>query len=430
MPVSHRLALRFSDRALESRFIEAYNRTYLVQARLALALGIVLLFLDALVDTLTYPAESSLGNAIRLLAIAPFLAVGILASFAKRVRQNFQGYALVWGAIMSAILFGAMVALERGGGQGLSSWVGLLNFIFAQIFAFVLLGLQFRYAAILGLVLFLQFWGLLYFTGAFDTAGTLYYGYHLFSVVLLVMFLSYWREYYIRRDFLLKEDVERERERSERLLFSILPRSIAERVLGGQHPIADAHAEATVLFADLVNFTRLTTSIGPHHLVEVLDDLFSTFDEIVARYALEKVKTIGDAYMAVGTLTSAPERKTGEVAVEAVRAGLEMIETVQIKAAGLGYALDMRVGIHTGPVIAGVIGRTRYHYDIWGDTVNVASRLESTGVPGRIQISEATYYRVRDQFEFEPRGEIEVKGRGALRTFLVAAGVPVRPTSA
>ncbi|HEV2130887.1 MAG TPA: adenylate/guanylate cyclase domain-containing protein, partial [Longimicrobiaceae bacterium] len=355
------LALSFSDRTLESRFLETYNRTYVVQARLALALAVVLLFVDALVDTLAYPAESSLGNAIRLLAVAPFIALGILGSFAERVRRSFQVYTLVWGVIMAGILFGAMVVLERGGGQGLSSWVGLLNFVFAQIFAFILLGLQFRYAVILGLLVFLQFWGLLYFTGAFDTAGILYYGYHLFSVVLLIMFLSYWREYFIRRDFLLKLDIERERERSEALLYSILPRSIAERVLRGQHPIADAHAEATVLFADLVNFTRLTASIGPHHLVEVLDSLFSSFDEIVARHALEKVKTIGDAYMAVGTLTSAPERRTGEVAVEVIRAAFEMIETAQSKGAELGYALDMRAGVHTGPVIAGVIGRARYH---------------------------------------------------------------------
>ncbi len=413
------LRLRFADPALEARFLDAYNRKYIAQARLAIGLGIVLVLLDSLVDYAVEPAGSWVGNQIRLFVVAPIAIAGIVGSYLAGVRRNFQRYAAIWGVIAGLCLLAAMVALEVGGGQGLSSWVGLLNFVFIIVFAFVILGLQFRYACIIGVVFFLLFLVMLGLVSSFPVSSLAYYAYHLGTVVLLAMFISYWRERYIRRDFVLQAELERERGRADALLYNMLPRQVAERIKGGEFPIADSFGEVTILFADLVDFTTLTGKLAPRHLVEVLNEVFSAFDRLVENYGVEKVKTIGDAYMVMAGSTPSTDDSAEQAAEAAVGLAIDMLRVVGEAAGELGYDLQLRIGIHTGPVIAGVIGVSKYQYDIWGGTVNLASRMEQTGVPGRIQVSETTYWRVRNRFTFEPRETIDVKGAGPLQTYLL-----------
>ena len=202
---------------------------------------------------------------------------------------------------------------------------------------------------------------------------------------------------------------------SERLLLNVLPRSIAERLKRHEGRIAEAHADVTVLFADVVDFTPFAEHTPPERVVDVLDEVFSAFDHLAQRHGLEKIKTIGDAYMVVAGL---PEPRADHAEAMAEMA-LDMQAALSRLCEPLGLELAIRVGMATGPVIAGVIGRHKFSYDLWGDTVNTASRMEAHSLPGRIQVTEATYERLRDQYRFEERGEIEVKGKGRLPAYLL-----------
>ena len=207
--------------------------------------------------------------------------------------------------------------------------------------------------------------------------------------------------------------LERERARSERLLLSILPAAIAERLKDEPGTIAEGFAEVSVLFADLAGFTAYSQAAEPRGLVEFLDTVFCQFDRLAADLGVEKIKTIGDAYMAVAGLPV----PRGDHAVAAARMALGMQEAFAAITRGRGLPLDLRIGIHSGPVVAGVIGRHKFSYDLWGDTVNLASRMESHGAQGRVHVSAATRQLLGDRFRFEDRGEVAVKGSGPMRTF-------------
>ena len=204
----------------------------------------------------------------------------------------------------------------------------------------------------------------------------------------------------------------RERERlareNERLLLNILPAPIAQRLRDGEPLIADRFDDVTLLFADVVEFTRLSSTLSPSELVSVLNEVFTAFDELVDRYDLEKVKTIGDAYMVAGGLTDGSIDHTARVAdmALALTAAVDRID------AAVRLGVRFRIGIHCGPVVAGVIGSKKFIYDIWGDAVNLASRMESLGAPGRIQVTHAVKERLEGRYLLEPRGLIEVKGKG------------------
>jgi class 3 adenylate cyclase len=202
---------------------------------------------------------------------------------------------------------------------------------------------------------------------------------------------------------------------SERLLLNILPKSIADRLKRDEGRIAEAHDDVTVLFADVVDFTPFVERTEPARVVAVLDEIFSAFDRLAERHGLEKIKTIGDAYMVVAGL---PAPRADHVEAMAEMA-LDMQADLGRLCGPLGLDLAIRVGMDSGPVIAGVIGRHKFIYDLWGDTVNTASRMESSGLPGRIQVTSATYERLRDRYRFEERGEIEVKGKGRLKAYLL-----------
>ncbi|HLL51996.1 MAG TPA: adenylate/guanylate cyclase domain-containing protein, partial [Myxococcaceae bacterium] len=209
--------------------------------------------------------------------------------------------------------------------------------------------------------------------------------------------------------------VNEERARADELLLNVLPRPIAQRLKSRPGPIAERYAAATVLFADLVNFTSLSARVAPEKLVALLNDVFTRFDQLADRHGLEKIKTIGDAYMVAGGLPVPHPNH----AVAMAEMALEMREAVADFQAMPGEPLRLRIGISSGPVVAGVIGERKFIFDVWGDTVNLASRMESEGLPDRIQLSAATADLLRDRFVLEPRGPIEVKGRGALTTYLL-----------
>ena len=203
-----------------------------------------------------------------------------------------------------------------------------------------------------------------------------------------------------------KELLEIEKDKSERLLLNILPKAIAERLKLGERTIANGHPVVTVMFADLVGFTALSRRTPPGDLVGILNGIFTTFDLLVERSCLEKIKTIGDSYMLAGGIPVPRDDHAQAVADVA----LEMIAALDRLNAANGTELKMRIGINTGPIVAGVIGKRKFTYDLWGDTVNLASRMESSGVPGAIHVSESTYQALKDDFVLEERGIIQCKG--------------------
>ena len=214
----------------------------------------------------------------------------------------------------------------------------------------------------------------------------------------------------------LLRDLEAERARSQRLLLNVLPQRIIDRLNAGEALIADRHEHATVLFSDFVGFTAISSELAPAVLIEELNALFRAFDSICDANGVEKIKTVGDAYLAVGGLTG--DSLGGAAAI--AETALAMIDAVDHRAP-TEADWRIRIGIASGPIVAGVVGVSKFAYDVWGDTVNVASRLESTSEPGRIQVSAAFADRVANQFTFEPRGTIDLKGKGAAETcFLVS----------
>ena len=218
-----------------------------------------------------------------------------------------------------------------------------------------------------------------------------------------------------RRDALAS--LRQEQAKAENLLLNILPRSIAERLKAQAQPIADQFASASILFADVVDFTPWSQRLPPAAVVGYLDHLFSHFDELAERYGLEKIKTIGDCYMVAAGVPTARADHARALALMA----LDMLEAMRSEES---VGLELRVGINSGPVVAGVIGRKRFLYDLWGDAVNTASRMESHGTPGRIQITRATYELLADEFDCESRGTIAVKGKGEVEAWYL-----IRPRS-
>jgi adenylate cyclase len=214
-----------------------------------------------------------------------------------------------------------------------------------------------------------------------------------------------------RRDALV--ELKEEQAKAENLLLNILPTSIAQRLKDQAQPIADQFASASILFADVVDFTPFSANLSASEVVGVLDRLFSHFDALAERHRLEKIKTIGDAYMvAAGIPKARPDH-----AQALAQMALDMLDVMRLSKDIAPLGLELRVGVNSGPVVAGVIGRKRFLYDLWGDAVNTASRMESHGTPGRIQITRATYELVKDDFVCEPRGPVSVKGKGEMETW-------------
>lgn len=208
-----------------------------------------------------------------------------------------------------------------------------------------------------------------------------------------------------------------EQKKSERVLLNVLPNSIAQRLKNNAGLIADGHADVTVMFADLVNFTQLTESLSPEQMVGLLNTIFSSFDDLCEKYGVEKIKTIGDAYMVVGGLNRENANYTSDIADLA----LEMRQTVNTHPDLSRFKLGIHTGIATGPVVAGVIGTKRFIYDLWGDTVNVASRLTDEAVQDVIQVDRMTYNRIRHEYAFEPPATVHVKGKGEMVMYRLTA---------
>jgi class 3 adenylate cyclase len=411
---------RFSDATLEAEYqlqlAKKLRRTYL----LAWAIGQVISWGMYFIDPLALPAASlSDAHVLRYTMTMPFLSGCVVIALLLPERAfarvwHVMGSAAALAILLNVTAFSVLFAIRGYPMIDRTVFYGVLCICFTVLPIHAAFGLSFVTASAVTLV------GSVAYVGSFFVLGNAQ-GLELFITFWIIgsngigMICSYALEGLRRSDFALRREVERERERSEALLLNVLPASIAERLKSKPEAIADGFAEATVLFADIVGFTDLAAKLTPAQVVEMLNRLFTGFDDLAAKHGLEKIKTIGDAYMVVGGIPSARADHAEAVADMA----LAMRDVVASCAAETGHALNVRIGIHLGPVVAGVIGKRKFAYDLWGDAVNTASRMESHGIAGQIQVSEAVRGRLAAAFVMRERGPIQVKGKGEMTTFLL-----------
>jgi len=326
-----------------------------------------------------------------------------------------------WGAVLTAVVIGST---EVAGHQFLAiyylGWGFGFQYYLLVIVAFAFM-MNFRTMWIPGtmfVVCLLSFLGFYYRVQHWnkphpDLGPIVRETFLMANVTSAFMILAIMSYVYSEAARTAEAKLDLEREKSERLLLNILPVSIAQRLKEDDSIIADHFDSATVMFSDIVGFTALSEKVTPTELVGHLNRIFSAFDDLADKHGLEKIKTIGDAYMVAGGFPQKRDGHTNDVSAMA----LDMLEAVAECTCGTEEAVRVRIGIHTGPAVAGVIGIKKFAYDVWGDTVNTASRMESSGLPGRIQISEQAAARLDDDFVVEERGTVEVKGKGCMKTY-------------
>ena len=405
----HPVTLRFDDPALESRFREQYRASATRQVRVTLLVGSALFVAFIFVDWWADPDLALRSWPVRAAVAAVFL-VSFALTFA-RFWPRVRGHVLWATALVGGIGLCALIAI--GGPWVELRWVGLVLVVLG---ADTLLRLAFPSLLLLSAAFLVAWPATLAITG--DLTGERAFGgwLALGSAYAIGLLAAYTIERYARRGFLYEREAAYERERSERLLLNILPAPIAERLKESEGAIADYHAAATILFADIAGFTAMSTRMPPDELVTMLNAVFTGFDQLARRHGVEKIKTIGDAYMAVAGLP------------EGVADHVERVADLALDMRAQS-SLAIRIGIDTGPVVAGVIGESKFIYDLWGDAVTTASRMESHGVPGGIQVTEAVRDRLADRYDLVERGAIEIKGRGPMRTWLLEGrrGAPAAP---
>lgn len=404
-------SLRFDDSRIESQYIAHHNVSALPGLRLTIVLFMAFIAVPTLIEYYGFFEEGWVGYEYYV-GILPYRIAGVLLLIAGLILTYYEP-AIRNGQLVVFLFASSLFVLVLATQQWYGPWILLTTPVFNFGLALVLVacGLLNRYAAPLVIVattawvVILSSWQENAFSPAFLSVSTM--------VIMIVV--SHAKEKAERLAWSSQQRLAEEKKVSEKLLLNVLPSSIADRMRSGENLIADKHENVAVVFADIVNFTTLSESTPPDKLVQILDDIFSRFDRIADELNLEKIKTIGDAYMMAAGL---PVERPVNPAL-AAEAALRMREAVQEVNRARNIEIDIRAGIHVGEVVAGVIGQSKFVYDLWGDVVNVASRMESTAPKGEIQVTEQMHSVVGDQFDFEPRGEIEVKGKGKMSTWIL-----------
>jgi len=419
-PLKYQNHLKF-PRALEYAYREDYAARAVIMQRHFIAFGFLLYGLFGILDYYAMPRTHLTAWWLRA-SIEPFAVFLFLATYRRSFRQRMDWLTNLWLLAMSITIM-AMLATAQESEIAFTFYpIGLMLVLICGYVASGNLGYATAqgWLAVLGYglvgiyeqrLLAAPSTGLKFFTMGFFIVGINIIGMVLGYVLERTNRLAFLQRLVIERQHQEAEDLRAE---SERLLLNVLPASVAERLKHGES-VADHFEEASILFADIVNFTPFSTDRSPVEVVAVLNRIFSAFDRLTDQYRLEKIKTIGDAYMVVSGLP-APRPDHLEALIEMA---LEMQAVMQrLRREGL-CEFNLRIGINTGPVIAGIIGYKKFSYDLWGDTVNVASRMETFGVPGRIHVTEQVYLRIKDKYIFEERGPIQVKGKGEMTTCLL-----------
>jgi len=401
-----RLGLRFTDPALERQFRAAHADLSRAVVRAGVVLVTLLFVLFAVVDVFWVPGVAAALAPLRIVLFALF-GLHLAATYRRAWRLHLQRVTTSFVAVVMAGMVSIFVIAPDA--------VDFFGFMLSLIVVHTAFRLWFVPATGVAGGATAAYAACCLLLSPHPWTSFLYQFFYLFAANVLGMFASYSLEYFLRQNFLSQYLLARETERSEALLLNILPASIAGRLKDSTATIADHFAEVTVLFADLVGFTVLAGRLPVGEVVELLTRIFTEFDDLLTCHGVEKIKTIGDAYMAVAGL---PEPRPDHAAAVADFA-LAMVKSMERLRHESGVELRVRVGIHSGPVVAGVLGTKKFLYDLWGDTVNVASRMESHGVPDRVQVSAETRRALGDGYAFGEMKRVAVKGKGDMETYLL-----------
>lgn len=401
-----RLTLRFSDPDLEQEFRRADNRAAVGRARFCALLAFALSLPFGSLDIFVAPAHMERLVILRTLGCVALLSIAGLATWWRPAHRVIQVIACVgmtvyaWCTVASVLV--AAVPRDYARVGTILLLLGLVGVIRVRIGPAALTVLATLPPVAFVVVLrreSLQ-------SCVFELLSLLTYG-------ILILTVAYVLERSKRTEFRANRDLEAERQRSDDLLHNILPEPIAHQLRDNPGALTDSVAEATVLFSDIVGFTPFSSSLAPAEIVHLLDTLFGKFDDLCEDRGIEKIKTIGDAYMAVAGIPRPDPDHAGSI----VELAFEMQRAATAIAPLWPNELALRIGISSGPVVAGVIGHKKFAYDLWGDTVNTASRMESHGRSNRIHVSQSTHDLLRDRYAFSEPHQTEIKGKGAMTTY-------------
>lgn len=406
----HRLTLRFADPGLEKSFAEEQARKSLRPIRIALVCG-------GATTVVAWPAIIQIAPSLQehMPRIITLLFVTLGACYALSHTQLFlrrhQWTMLALACVMSVGVIGTTPAYP----PLLLQASGFFLMVIQLISIYGVFRLRFP-AAVAGgwmsMVMYLVFVRAL---GLLPESSVFRHAEALLVANLLGMLICYQMDLALRRAFLAVRDVAVEHERSERLLLNILPAALAKELAETGVARSARHDSVTILFTDFSGFTQVASAMPADRMVAELNEIFCAFDDICDELGVEKIKTIGDAYMAAAGL---PKPCTDH-AERCVRGGLRMLDYLEQRNRTAAFKWSLRVGIHSGPVVTGVVGKRKYAFDVWGDTVNIASRMESAGEAGRVNVSAYTYDLIRAEFDCEYRGKVDAKGKGQIDMYFV-----------
>ena len=408
------LTLRFlDDPDTERSFLDDYFRKTVKQMRVAIVTGTMIIASFGILDVWVTPAVKASLWFLRYAIMCPFFLAVLLFSFSSSARR-FMQVGISLGMFICGLGVIAMIIIAPAPGNYLYYGGLLVVLMFPPT-----IRVRFIYSLVLSAAIITAY-EIAAFRFTDTTLSLLIFNNFFFTAAAAIgLITSYMLELFARKNYIQQIQLEKERDRSERLLLNILPVSIAERLKQRQETIADGFAEVTVLFADIAGFTGMAATRSPREVVDLLNDIFSEFDLLCEKHGVEKIKTIGDAYMAAAGLPDhSPDHATAIVEL-----ALDMQDAVARRVVDGDGPISLRIGINTGPVVAGVIGMKKFIYDVWGDTVNTASRMESHGVAGGIQITEETYRKLKHAYRMEERGTLRIKGKGEMHTYLVAGRI-------
>lgn len=403
-----RLTLRFRDRQFEKAFRADYFRQTLPNVRAAYLLGVILVVVWGFMVQRYLGQDRGLDQILRYGVFVPLFLVGLALSFTRGFQRTWEIQVMAILLATAAIWIAYVAAIDS-----MPVDYGYVGLILILSIGFTLLRLRFVLVALSWppMIVYYLMGGWLFdeLSGRRVTLVLFYF----VSFWVLGMVAAYAQERSTRLLFLRERQLDREHRRSENLLLNILPRAIVDRLKARQEDpeggrLAEGHPEVTVVFVDAVGFTHQAERTSPDELVAALDGFFTKLDELADRFGLEKIKTVGDAYMAVA---GAPYHRPDH-AEAAANMALAILDEVEGSRWPSGDPISVRMGIASGPVVAGVIGHRKFAYDLWGDTVNLASRLEAHGRAGRILVSEGVVQRLGDRYQFGRRQVIDLKGKG------------------
>lgn len=401
-----RITLRFSDPVVEDEFCEFDNRAAVGRAYFCSLLAFAISIPFVYVDELIAPERLDMLIGLRVIGTVALLGIAALCRWWANTYRYIQFIACAgvtiysWVTIVSVLIPGVPRDYARVGTVLLM--LGLIGIVRIRFGPALWVSFVTLPADAFVLILKRDSW-----------ASAMFEILSVFAYAVLILTIAFVLERSKRQQYLSKRDLELERQRSDDLLHNILPEPIAQKLRDNPTTIAESVDEATVLFSDIVGFTPFSEQLEPNEILELLDTLFGKFDDLCVDHRVEKIKTIGDAYMAVAGIP----RPDPDHAASIVELALDMQRAAVAIAPLWPTELKLRIGISSGPVVAGVIGHRKFAYDLWGDTVNTASRMESQGRPNRIHVSSTTYELLRDRYAFGEPQDMEIKGKGVMTTY-------------